>query len=298
MRSKRFYTFVIAGHANGKLRRFSVSHPLLLAVALFAMIGVLASVAASYHYGRMVLKVMDYDRILAENDDFRAENHNYKVQTAQLGEKVGFLDATARKLMVLSGMHSESGLGGVGGYSRETFSKPSVDQVGSLKALEGYRESAGYLEGRYRGLNEVITEQTLIEAARPSFLPVKGYVNQGMGNRNDPFNPSQREYHPGIDISAPYGTRVVAPADGRVVFVGRRAAYGNMVVIDHRFGLTTRYGHLSKMNVKVGQRVNRHDVIGYVGNTGRSTGPHLHFEIWVHKRLVDPLKFLASSMSD
>jgi len=298
MRNKRFYTFVIAGHANGRLRRFSVSHPVLLAIGVFALIGIMASVASTYHYGRMVLRVVDYDRLLDQNDEFRSENHSYRIRTAQLGEKIDFLDATARKLMILSGMHSESGLGGVGGYSRESFSKPDPEKVGSLRSLESYHENASFLEGRYRGLNDAITEKALIEAARPAFLPVKGYVTQGMGYRNDPFNPSRREYHPGIDISAPYGSRVVAPADGRVVFVGRRAAYGNMVVLDHRFGLTTRYGHLSKMNVKVGQRVNRYDVIGYVGNTGRSTGPHLHFEIWVHNRLVNPLKFLASSLSD
>jgi murein DD-endopeptidase MepM/ murein hydrolase activator NlpD len=117
-----------------------------------------------------------------------------------------------------------------------------------------------------------------------------------MGRRKNPFNPSLKEFHPGVDISAPYGSRVVAPADGTVIFAGRRAAYGNMVAIDHRFGITTRYGHLYKVNVKVGQRVCRYDVIGYVGNSGRSTGPHLHFEIWVHNRLVDPLKFLSQAL--
>jgi murein DD-endopeptidase MepM/ murein hydrolase activator NlpD len=295
MRNKRFYTFIIAKDADARLRRFSLSHPVLLIIAVFALIGVLASVAATYHYGRMVLKVMDYDKLLAQNDAFRSENHTYKIRTAQLGEKIDYLDATARKLMVFSGMHSDSGLGGVGGYSRESFSKPPSATVGSLRSLDGYHENASFLEGRYRGINGVITEQALIEAARPAFLPVKGYVTQAMGQRDDPFNPSQREYHPGIDISAPYGSRVVAPADGRVVFVGRRAGYGNMVVLDHRFGLTTRYGHLSKMNVKVGQRITRYDVIGYVGNTGRSTGPHLHFEIWVQNRLVDPLRFITAT---
>jgi murein DD-endopeptidase MepM/ murein hydrolase activator NlpD len=150
------------------------------------------------------------------------------------------------------------------------------------------------LESRYAALEQYFSEKSLVDAARPAFLPVKGYVTGGMGRRKDPFDPSATDFHTGVDISAPHGTRVIAPADGTVIFAGRRAGYGNIVVVDHKFGVTTRYGHLFKFNVQAGQRISRYDVIGYVGNTGRSTGPHLHFEMWVMNRAVNPLKYIPN----
>jgi murein DD-endopeptidase MepM/ murein hydrolase activator NlpD len=107
----------------------------------------------------------------------------------------------------------------------------------------------------------------------------------------DPFT-GGRDYHPGIDISAPLGTRVVAPADGVVVAVGRRGAYGNAIIIDHGYGVVTRYGHFEGFNVRAGQRVRRGDVIGFVGNTGRSNAPHLHYEVWLNDKLQDPIQYI------
>src|SRR5262249_11511613 len=123
----------------------------------------------------------------------------------------------------------------------------------------------------------------------------KGYVTGGMGRREDPFTGSSIEHHTGIDISAPYGSRVSAPADGTVVFAGMRAGYGNIVVIDHKFGVTTRYGHLWKISVEPSQHVARNEMVGYVGPTGRTTGPHLHFELWAHGRSVDPLRYIRDA---
>ncbi len=292
--SKRSYTFIVASHAHSRLWRVSLPYPVLLAAAAFAVACLIAVAAASYHYGRMLLKVKDYDNLLTENDTFRQENYNYRIQTAQLGEKIDFLETLAHKLEIVSGMNAENGVGGVGGFSRESFSQPLPESAGTLRSIDLYNKTVGTLEETYRDLGETLSREVLVASAVPDRMPVRGYVSGAMGTREDPFNPSIIEHHTGLDISAPYGSPVQAPADGVVIFAGQREGYGNIVVIDHKFGMVTRYGHLSKMNVEVGQRVCRSDVIGYVGTSGRTTGPHLHYEVWLYNHPRNPRNFFAS----
>ena len=112
---------------------------------------------------------------------------------------------------------------------------------------------------------------------RPSVWPVAGWLTSSYGKRTDPFT-HDADFHPGLDISADYGQPVLATGDATVTSAGANGAYGNMVMLDHGFGIVTKYGHLSRIAVTADQRVSRGDVIGYVGSTGRSTGAHLHYE--------------------
>jgi len=292
MLKKRFYTFIVAGHADAKLHRISIPYPVLAAVGSMAVVGLIATGIAAFHYTKMVVKVVDYDHLLGENAAFRTENHDYRIQTAQLGEKIEFLETTARRLEVLAGVNSEKGVGGAGGSIRGIQAMPRPASAGALNAIDGYNESMRSLESRYRGLEESLSEAALVESTRPSVPPLKGYITGGMGRRDDPLLSGAIDYHTGVDISAPYGKWVYAPGDGTVIFAGYREGYGNIVVIDHKFGLTTRYGHLSRIGVQLGQRVSRHDHIGDVGNSGRTTGPHLHFEILQHNKPLNPMKFI------
>ncbi len=295
MLKKRFYTFIVASHADAKMLRLSLPYPVLLAIGIFAIIGVTTVGVASFHYGKMALKVVDYNNLLAENDTYRSENQNYKIQTAQLGEKIDFLETTAQKLVRMAGLNSPTAVGGIGGYSKDTLSRPLTASAGSLESINKYNKSVETLEKNYRALEDGWEERVLIEANTPNISPLNGYVTDGFRRRNDPFIGSTRDTHTGIDISAPYGSKVLAPADGIVIFAGERAGYGNIIVIDHKFGYTTRYGHLSKFNVQVGQRVTRYDVIGYVGTSGRTTGPHLHFEVLHYNKYRNPYPFIKHS---
>jgi murein DD-endopeptidase MepM/ murein hydrolase activator NlpD len=298
MRTKRLYTFVIASHANAKPLRLSISHSLLYTIGTLCLIGIIAAGAAVYHYGWMLVRIASYGHILSENDNFRSENQNYKIQTAQLGERIDFLETLSRKLTTMSGMNSPKSIGGEGGFSKEGYTKPSPASAGTLKAIDKYNKSVSTLEDQYRGLEESLLNRLLENAAWPTSLPLKGYVTAGIGRRNDPFDSSVIDNHRGLDISAPYGSPVYAPADGIVIFAGQHEGYGKLVVIDHKYsGVITRYGHLSKINVEVGQRVYLSDVLGYVGMTGRTTGPHLHYEIWWHGRMQNPLKPTYLAMS-
>jgi murein DD-endopeptidase MepM/ murein hydrolase activator NlpD len=290
---RRTCTFILASHEGSKLLRVSLRYSTLLSIAAVAIAGAVAAGLASYHYGRMLLKVRDYDHLLTENDSFRAENHNYRIQTAQLGEKIDFLETLARKLEIVSGMDAERSVGGSGGYSRESFTQPLPASAGTLKSIDRYNNSVSILSEQYREMSDALWSRVLVESAVPDRMPLRGYVSGGMGIREDPFNEAIKEHHTGLDISAPYGSPVHAPADGIVIFAGQREGYGNIVVIDHKFGLVTRYGHLSKMNVEVGQRVCRSDVIGYVGTSGRTTGPHLHYEVWSNNRPINPKSLIT-----
>jgi murein DD-endopeptidase MepM/ murein hydrolase activator NlpD len=293
--NKRLYTFIVASNADAKIRRLSVSYSVLTAAGIAAIIAVLAIGLAAYHYTRMALRVADHDRVLAENDAFRSENHNYRIQTAQLGEKLDFLETMAQRLAYVAGMESDRSVGGVGGYSKDNLGQAITASGGTLQAIDRYNKNAGDLENGYRDLESSLALQSLVKSVTPSLWPVRGYLTAAQGWRPDPFNRAKRDYHTGVDISAPFGTRVIAPADGIVLFSGYRAGYGNIIVLDHKFGVITRYGHLSKSSVQSGQRVSRHDGIGFVGNTGRTTGPHLHFELWMHNKPVNPQKFLAGA---
>jgi len=290
---KRLYTFIVASHADAKLLRLSIPYSLLIGIGILTIAGIIGAAVASFNYGRLLFKVRDYNLILAENDVFRSENQNYRIQTAQLGEKIDFLDSTSRKLMALAGINSEGGVGGVGGFSKDNLIHPSPASSGALELMGAYYETADLLEDRYRDLGGYLSEKSLFEGSWPIFLPVKGYITAGMGRRIDPFNEAFTENHTGLDISAPYGSPIYAPADGVVIFAGTRPSYGKVVVIDHKYGVATRYGHLSRIAVELGQRIMRSDVIGYVGTTGRTTGPHLHYEMWVNNRAVDPQKWLS-----
>jgi murein DD-endopeptidase MepM/ murein hydrolase activator NlpD len=146
-------------------------------------------------------------------------------------------------------------------------------------------------EVKQQELLRTIREKSDILAATPSIRPSQGWYSSSFGWRTSPFT-GKREFHKGLDISAPRGTPVLAPAKGRVVYVGKKGGYGLTVTIDHGGGLTTKYAHLHGTSVKKGDRIGRGDVIAQVGNTGRSTGPHLHYEVRVNGVPVNPRRYI------
>jgi murein DD-endopeptidase MepM/ murein hydrolase activator NlpD len=154
------------------------------------------------------------------------------------------------------------------------------------------REILTVIEGRLDTVRSNVERRQALAAATPSIWPVPGWLSSSYGNRQDPFTGS-RDFHPGLDISANQGQPVLATADGMVSVASFNGSYGNLVVIDHGYGISTKYGHLSRFSVLSGQAVRRGDVIGYVGSTGRSTNPHLHYEIWVNGRMTNPLRLLG-----
>jgi len=157
-----------------------------------------------------------------------------------------------------------------------------VDQIGQVAAIQttSFNSLVKSLDGKRNLL-----------AATPSLRPTKGWISSEFGYRISPFT-GKRELHKGLDIANHDGTPIIAPADGVVTYAKKRWLMGNMLTIDHGYGMVTRYGHLDKFKAKTGSRVKRGDVIAFMGNTGRSTGPHVHYEVHLNGVPVDPMRYI------
>jgi murein DD-endopeptidase MepM/ murein hydrolase activator NlpD len=177
--------------------------------------------------------------------------------------------------------------GGLGG-ERETLASIAAQLQQKMVWL---KDEAAIQEQYLRELTGIVSERKAQWASTPSIWPVRGWVSSGFGRRISPFT-GKDTLHGGVDITAPMRTPVIAPAAGIVAFAGNEAGLGNTVSLVHGYGMRSIYGHMDKLKVKTGQPVKRGDILGWVGNTGLSTGPHLHYEIEVSGATVDPLKYI------
>jgi len=279
-RDDRFYAFIIAHTARSSsgIRRFCVQKRSL---KLFAFCAAALVCGSLYGFYGLTQQAAHF-RTEFENQRLRAENEQQRQELKVLSNRVEAVEDTSRKLAEKSGVVSdESTLPGIGG--------PAVPlDASSLAALEG---KMNRLEENMKAYESVLRER----GYTPSVWPVVGRLDSGFGGRRNPFGGSSFEFHSGQDIHAAYGDPVVAGASGKVTFVGTQNGYGQLIVIDHGGGLTTRYGHLSHIDVTQGQTIERAQFIGRVGSSGRSTGPHLHYEIRINDEPVDPLQYLLTS---
>jgi murein DD-endopeptidase MepM/ murein hydrolase activator NlpD len=275
-RDERLYAFIVSrtSRSRASIRRFSVHRRWLKASALAAA---LVFCAAAYGvYG--LTQQAAHARIEEENNRLRMENERQRQKLQKLENRVDAIEDAARRLSETPAVSREEDAHGAGGPAL----KLDDDAIAQVEAR------AARLEEDLQAREAAVRERV------PSIWPVEGGISDGFGVRSNPFGGGSSEFHPGQDITAPPGTPVVAPADGTVVQAGWQNGYGQEVVIDHGNGLTTRYGHLSKIGVAVGQDVKRGEELGQVGSTGRSTGPHLHYEVRIDDVAVSPLHYLPA----
>lgn len=283
------FTVTISRSGRCRARCFRVSFRFLVVGFITSLCCLTAVVFSTIHYYRMWTMTKDHIRLQREVDRIKKQDEILRVAAKQLGDQIASLQVTAQKLKILSGFDADSwgGRGGPSAGPNPVLSLSPKDFSRHFKALDRKRIT---LEAELRQLQDYYTTREILLAATPSMMPVRGYPSDRFGQRDDPFT-GDDEFHPGVDISAPRGTKVVATADGLVVFAGRRQGYGNLVGIEHKFGISTRYGHLDRYTVRAGQRVKRGDIVGYVGSTGRTTGAHLHYEVRFHNQPLNPLRF-------
>jgi murein DD-endopeptidase MepM/ murein hydrolase activator NlpD len=289
--SRKFYTIFILPHAHARFRKLHVSRNFVIAMAALA-VSIGATAALTPHLFFRSRALADHATVIElENRKLREEKTRDEATIAQMGEHLAAVEATAGRLAQAVGLKdlpSERPSGGVGaafGSRAEMFGEES-------SALRKRMEN---LDTSFDRLEQAWGERLKVLASTPSLAPVSGFFSDGFGWRRDPIDGS-REFHKGVDIVAPTGTPVRASADGLVTAAGRMAGYGSMIHLVHGFGMGTRYGHLSRVMVAPGQRVKRGDVIGLVGSTGRSTGPHLHYEVFRTGIQVDPRKYLGEAL--
>src|SRR5687767_1602533 len=236
-----------------------------------------------------------------QNARLRIENASYRDVTSQLASQISSLqsavddigarakvDPAAQTAINRLPAHVRArAMGGAAASTPTLLAGAFPDQ-----AFTVLRDLLSVLETRLMSVRSGVERRQALAAATPTMWPIAGWITSSFGGRQDPFDGSD-DFHSGLDIKARHGQEVYAPADGIVETAAYNGAYGNMITVNHGFDITTRYGHLSRFAVSAGTHVVRGQVIGYVGSTGRSTSPHLHYEVLVNGQLTNPLRLLA-----
>lgn len=302
MASNKFTIIFLPG-VSGKVRKISIPNRL---ISLLSFLTIVALVIIGF-------LVNDYRKIksrIPELHYLRKENGIQKTQIIalckeinQTNQKIAALQEFDHKLRIMTNLPpsgEQDQFLGVGG-SNVTALKPDyqLEEVHSglihrmHKAIEGLNTEIAVTAISQDQLSQFLKEQKSLLACTPSIAPAKGWYSSGFGYRISPFT-NQREFHKGLDIATRIGTPIIAPADGLVVFAAREGNYGRMLAINHGYNMKTRYGHLNKFRVKKGDRVKRGQIIGEVGKSGRSTGPHLHYEVLLKGVPVNPLRYILN----
>ena len=291
---KRSFTVIVVPHTGERFRKLRFSSGTLKALAVVGGIALLVAGVLVAHYAAYYEELTELRGLRLNNAELKRQNLDYEVGIEHLNGRLASLQDFVKKLSVMAGLDAslEPAVdGGVGGPRDLDFTSTTSAYAQVKNEIDRMHGELANLESQSEVLEGFYENNTLMLSSTPSIWPVRGYYSSTFGYRKDPFT-SQREMHYGIDISTPMGRPVVATADGIVLYAARRGTYGNIVVIDHKFGVMTRYAHLSKFNLRAGKRVKRGDVVGFVGNTGRSRAPHLHYEVWVNDRPVHPLDYV------
>ena len=299
MFSKR-YTIVLADRTTGVVRRFTISVKAATAVIAIAtglpmLIGVGAAFKSKY----------DVAQLYASHATLELENANYRAATETLAGQIVALQTTMSDLGAKAALDpslqnsmdrlptvvKNRAMGGPTASAALTTVTPGLaSPENTFSVLKDLLQG---LESRLQTVRSNVDKRNSLAAATPSIWPTHGWLSSSMGNRADPLT-GEKDFHPGLDISADKGDPVYATADGKVSSAAMAGNYGNLVVIDHGFGIETRYGHLSAFKVHDGQVVKRGDLLGLVGMTGRTTGAHLHYEVRANGRILNPLQLLLN----
>ncbi len=309
MLRKRYYILFVARDEDGRIRKIPLPLHYAYGFVGAALVGAFTIVGLAGSYTRMLLKTESFNQVRQQRETLRKD---YK-QMAQIAHdrdvQVASLGALANEVTALYGLRQNKLATAKTAAAASAAAEPtptslaltddvdqqqvklSINQFYALRtqALSGRVSRA--LEG---GLSPAFAGDWTVLADAPSLWPLEGRVGSSFGERQDPIN-GEGAFHSGIDIDAPYGSPVRAAADGEVTGASMGAGYGRQIVLDHGHDVLTVYGHLSAMAVVPGQHVTRGQVIGYVGQSGRATGPHLHYEVRVHKVPVNPHKYLRST---
>lgn len=286
-RDDRLYAFIVArtSRSRSKIRRISIHRRWLKAATALMCLVLCAALYGLYGMFRVAQDL----RIEQENSRLRVENEKQRRQLEKLETRVEAIEDTSRRIAEISGATVEAESENKQGASERGAGGPLVEMDAAAIAVVETR--AAELEQELRTYESALRERARV----PSIWPVAGgEATDSFGGRRDPFGGSSSEFHSGQDISAERGTPVYAAGIATVKFAGTQSGYGQIVILDHGDGITTRYGHLSKIEVVSGQQLARGEMIGRVGSTGRSTGPHLHYEVRINEEPVNPRAYLPA----
>jgi murein DD-endopeptidase MepM/ murein hydrolase activator NlpD len=268
-----------------------VSHRLLFSIISLVTSSLCLSTFFSVQYFTSLSQTHELSKLRRENKELQVANEQFSGSVESLRTQLRKVEDRTRKLAIIAGITTldETSQGGSGGVrSEDAAALPYRDDVDKMS----FRSKS--LNTDLNILEQKFVAQSQLLSSTPSIAPVRGILTDGFGGRSDPFT-GEAGQHNAVDISSAVGQPVRAPADGIVIKAEWANGYGNVIYISHGYGYSTRYGHLASYNARAGQRVKRGDIIGYVGSTGRSTGPHLHYEVRVNNNPVNPLEYILNA---
>ncbi len=296
---KKITIFLLPDGENN-IRQFKLPMP-SLAVFIILLIFSAASLFWSIRdYCDMKVQMPRLAQLEKENEQKRQQLIHLAQRIDEISDEVGSQKDLSRKLKIMVNLEIDDEIYGLGGPA-PIFSDPQNPEVKDEKELarimhrtmDNLENEISVGEKEKTDLYEFFKNQKMLLASTPSIRPANGWMSSRFGYRISPFT-GKREFHRGIDVATKMGAPIVAPADGIVSFKGRNGGYGRTLTIKHGHGLVTKYAHLKKALVKKGQYIKRGETIALVGNSGRSTGPHLHYEVHLNKMAVDPLRYIIN----
>jgi murein DD-endopeptidase MepM/ murein hydrolase activator NlpD len=304
----KHYTLLFIDDKGNPVRETLVSKRFIRVVSSFILMLLSVIGVGGYHYLQLHHAVADRGILISKLDEqaVRVESQRKQIQTfAQdinnLKSSLMSLNDFEKKIRIMADLEykpEQSSLFAIGGSLPD-----DLDPDISLKQdhdrlmrqmhdhMEQVEQATTVQENSFSTLLKSLESKRNLLAATPSLRPTVGWISSSFGYRVSPFT-GRREFHKGLDIATRKGTPIIAPADGVVTFAGKKWLMGNMVTLDHGYGMLTRYGHIFKILKKKGDRVKRGEAIALVGNTGRSTGPHLHYEVRLNGVPVNPTKYI------
>lgn len=291
--AKRLNTIIIVPHSKADFLKFSFSSRSFSLGLGVVTLGLILSVIAIGYTGQAVGRRAKLEDLQRENRELEQTNTRLENAVAEVQARLDEFEERASRLALATGIESGAGQdGALGGHGEHVSAGGPYNRV--LESPRELETQGDLIARRLQAVQDVLETQDTRLISTPSIAPVMGIITDGFGRRKDPFT-GRTAFHRGLDLSARRGTPIKAPADGVVVFAARNGGMGRMVRISHGFGYTTVYGHLSKIEVKPGDQIHRGDEIGLVGNTGRSTGSHLHYEVHVDGKAVNPLYYILDA---
>jgi len=284
------YTILVASSRKGNLRKITLPGYVLHFVALLAVVGGVTVLAAAGSYTRMLWKVGNYNTLRRQQATLKENYEKLQSSVKDTNERMNSLQSLATEVAMTYGFMR---------FRQSPFvlneASPASGGFEQSVAQFNFLESNAGQAALSTGTLQLLPSAGLADlTSTPTLWPVVGHLTGTFGERMDPFS-GEGAFHTGVDISSQYGDAVRVSADGVVLEANERAGYGRLVVVDHGFGVTTYYGHLSSFNVLPGQQVHRGDAIGNVGVSGRSTGPHVHYEVRINGAPVNPMRYLRQA---
>jgi murein DD-endopeptidase MepM/ murein hydrolase activator NlpD len=282
---QEYFVVVLAHSLRGRLRRIHIPHQAVYVILALALLGSISMFGFVASYARMAWKVANYNALRREADALRVRYQNLQKVVSQTDQQLASLELYANEVSIAYGI-------------KQKLEGPS-DIAAQGKLIPSFAESVRDYDF-LRSANALTllsspSRRFHTAASIPNLWPVDGRLIGSFGFRQDPFSGEDQEFHKGVDISGVVGTPVHVTADGIVEFADMMSGYGRLVMVDHGGGYETWYGHLSKFYVHTGQEVRRGELLGAVGTSGRVTAPHLHYEVHINGRPMNPYQYLAKA---